>query len=99
MAASTIMHMYEPLNHDELHKITIYSTEPSAARNSDVIINSDAFDIHYENHGKQLQIVKSQNDQLSRFAIVSRDFLWENQKRRSFGVSGSTGNGTLNRKF
>ena len=36
------------------------------------IIESILF--HVENHGKQLQIVKSQNNQISRFAIVSRDF-------------------------
>ena len=56
---------------------------PSAARNSDVIINSDAFDFPGENHGKQLQIVIFDHFEISRFAIVSRDFQSENQKRRS----------------
>ena len=31
-----------------------------------------------ENHGEQLRIVKSQNNQISRFAILSRDFQREN---------------------
>ena len=34
----------------------------------------ESINFHAENHGKQLQIVKSQNNQISRFAIVSRDF-------------------------
>ena len=60
------------------------SNDPSAAAiNSDVIINYDAFGFHFENHGKQLQTVIFDHFEISRFAIVSRDFQSENQKRRS----------------
>ena len=49
----------------------------------DVITNSDAFDFRSKKHGKQLQIVIFDLFEISRFAIVSHDFHFENQKRRS----------------
>ena len=47
---------------------------PSGAINVVGDVNVVGFLFHGENHGKQLQIVKSQHDQISRFAIVSHDF-------------------------
>ena len=57
---------------------------PSAAINSAGSNKGAGFHFHEENHGKQLQIVKSQNNQILRFAIVFRDFLRENEIPRLY---------------
>ena len=50
-------------------------------------VNVVGFLFHGENHGKQLQIVKSQHNQIPRFAIVSRDF----HREKTHHIYGTTG--------
>ena len=57
---------------------------PSAAMNSAGSNKGAEFHFHAENHGKQLQIVIFDCSEISRFAIVSRDFLRENEIPRLF---------------
>ena len=51
-----------------------FDVNPSGAINVMDDVNVVSFLFHGENHGKQLQIVKSQHNQIPRFAIISRDF-------------------------